>query len=333
MDFPGFLGNAPVKEALSRAFSAGRFPHAVLFQGERGVGKRTLAALTAKALVCRNRDRAPCGACPSCVRADAGSHPDIRTIEGTGVSGALSVEAVGRMLEDAYRMPEEAEYNVYIVQLGASTTAPAQNKLLKLIEEPPESAVFLLLCPTAEGLLPTIRSRVQIYTLRPPDPEEAARWLWEHKGAGQERARELAEICGGNLGRMQEELEGGQTAQAFRLAGEIAAAVRGPVHGLLKAAAPLQKDRALFRETLGRLGMIFRDAWVLRAGGTAVLSGAPRAVEALDALPLRRLMAMQELTDSARQKLERNANTSLLLSWYCAGLQRQEKPIEGSRRE
>lgn len=331
MEFPGFLGNAPVKEALSRAFSAGRFPHAVLFQGERGVGKRTLAGLTAKALVCRDRDRAPCGVCPSCVRAEAGSHPDIRTVEGTGASGALSVEAVGRMLEDAYRMPEEAEYNVYIVQLGASTGAPAQNKLLKLIEEPPKSAVFLMLCPTAEAVLPTIRSRAQIFTLRPPDPKEAARWLCEHKGMEPERAEELSEVCGGNLGRMQEELEGG--AQAFRLAGEIAAAVRGPVHGLLKAAAPLQRDRGLFRETLQRLGLIFRDACVLRAGGTAALSGAPRAVEALDTLPLKRLMAMQELTDDARQKLERNANTSLLLTWYCAGLQRQEKPIEGSRRE
>ena len=59
MEFPGFLGNAPVKEALSRAFSAGRFPHALLFAGERGTGKRTLAALIAKSLVCRDREHAP----------------------------------------------------------------------------------------------------------------------------------------------------------------------------------------------------------------------------------------------------------------------------------
>ena len=74
MEFPGFLGNAPVKEALIRAFSAGRFPHALLFHGEKGVGKRTLAALTAKALVCRDPANAPCGVCPSCIRAKAGSH-------------------------------------------------------------------------------------------------------------------------------------------------------------------------------------------------------------------------------------------------------------------
>ncbi len=321
MKFPGFLGNAPVKEALIRAFSAGRFPHALLFHGEKGVGKRTLAALTAKALVCRDPANAPCGVCPSCIRAKAGSHPDIRTIRGSGASGALSVEAGGRMLEDAYRMPEEAAYNVYIVHLGTGAQPAAQNKLLKLIEEPPQGAVFILLCPTAEGVLPTIRSRAQIFALHPPEPEEAAQWLCEHKGTDPEKALELARLCGGNLGRMQEELEDGAAAQAMRLACEMAAAVRGPGHGLLKAAAPLQRDRALFRETLERLELIFRDAWVQRSGGGSQLSGAPQAVEALQNLSLRRLTALGELTDGLRQKLDRNANTALLLTCYCAGLQ------------
>lgn len=325
MEFPGFLGNAPVKEALARAFSAGRFPHALLFQGEKGVGKQTLASLIAKALVCRDPARAPCGSCPGCIRAAAGSHPDIRTVQGSGVSGALSVDAVSQMLADAYRMPEEAPYNVYIVHLGASTQPAAQNKLLKLIEEPPRSAVFILLCPTAEAVLPTIRSRAQIFTLRPPSCEEAADWLCRHKNVEPGRAGELAYLCGGNLGRMQEELEGGTAALAFRLAGEIAAAIRGPGHSLLKAAAPLQKDRPLFRETLERLSAIFRDVCVQQAGGASQLSGAPQAVESLQRFPLRRLMSLQELTDSTRQKLDRNANTALLLTCYCAGLQQKDR--------
>ena len=120
---------------------------------------------------------------------------------------------------------------------------------------------------------------------------------------------------------MQEELEGGMTALAFRLACGMAEAVRGPGHGLLKAAAPLQKDRALFRETLDRLELIFRDACVLRAGGGSQLGGAAQAAEALKVLPLGRLMALRELTAGTRQKLDRNANTALLLTCYCAGLQ------------
>ncbi len=326
MEFPGFLGNAPVKEALSRAFSAGRFPHALLFCGEKGSGRRTLAALTAMALVCRNKERAPCGECPSCIRARAGSHPDIRTIEGSGASGALSVDAVRAMLEDAYRMPEEARCSVYIVQLGGNTLEAAQNKLLKLIEEPPDSAVFIMICPSPGAVLPTIRSRAQIFTLRPPGIQEAADWLCKNKGAEPEAALELAGRFGGNLGRMQEALEGAGASQAFITAARVASAIRGPGHGLLKAAAPMQGDRALFRETLERLGLIFRDACVRQAGGESLLSGAPEAVEALRSFSTGRLMALSELTSEALRMLERNANAGLLLTFYCAGLQRRGIP-------
>ena len=140
MDLSRFLGNRQVKEALCSAFSAGRFPHAIVLQGDPGCGKRTLALLIAQALVCRDKERAPCGACPSCVRAAAGSHPDIRLVEGSGTTRSLTVAAVKEVIADAYRRPEEADYSVYLLFLGEKTLPAAQNKLLKLIEEPPEGA-------------------------------------------------------------------------------------------------------------------------------------------------------------------------------------------------
>lgn len=321
MEFPGFLGNESVKEGLRAAFAAGRFPHAVIFQGERGCGKKTLAGLAAQALVCRDKPRAPCGQCPSCLRALAGSHPDIRRLRGGGASGSLSVEAVRDMLGDAYRMPEEADYNIYIVDFGPRTLPAAQNALLKLIEEPPEGAVFLMLCPSAEAVLPTIRSRSQIFTLRPPPMEDAARWLKERRPEAADRAEELAALCGGNIGRMLEELEGGRAGQAFAIAVEMAGAMLSPGgHRLLAAAAPLQKDRALFREALERLSLIFRDACAMRTGGRELLSGAGPAVERLCALPMRRLVRLPDLAEECREKLDRNANPALLLTWFCARL-------------
>ena len=142
MEFSGFLGNAPVKEALSAAFAAGRFPHALLFQGEPGCGKRTFAKLVAQALVCRDKDHAPCGVCPACVRAKAGSHPDIRVVEGSGATRSLSVDQVKEITSDAYRAPEEADVSVYLLFLGSRAMEPAQNKLLKLIESPGTRCVY-----------------------------------------------------------------------------------------------------------------------------------------------------------------------------------------------
>ena len=321
MDFSGFLGNDEVKTALSAAFASQRFPHAIVLQGEKGCGKRTLAKLIAKALVCRDREHAPCGVCPSCVRAAAGSHPDIRVEEGSGATRSLTVDTVKAVIADAYRMPEEADVSVYLLFLGTRTLDAAQNKLLKVIEEPPKGAVFLLVCESAEQLLPTIRSRAQSFTLRPPPEAEAAAWLREHAEVDAARADQLAALCGGNLGRMLEELEGGEAREALAIAAAIASSMTAPgEHELLKAAAPLQKDRKLFREVLTRLAVIFRDACVLRAGGAAVLGGAPEEADKLGSLPMKRLSQLTGLAEEYKQKLDRNANMALLATSFCAHL-------------
>lgn len=321
MDFSGFFGNDEVKRALSAAFASRRFPHAILLQGEAGCGKRTLAKQIAKALVCRDREHAPCGTCPSCVRAAAGSHPDIRLEEGSGATRSLSVDAVKAIIADSYRMPEEADVSVYLLFLGSRTLEGAQNKLLKVIEEPPASAVFILVCESAEQLLPTIRSRVQSFTLRPPALGEAAAYVKEHAGVAEAEAERLAALCGGNIGRMLEEAQGGASAEAMAIAAGIAAGIlAGSEDRLLKAAAPLQKDRKLCREVLSRLTVIFRDACVLRAGGDSVLGGAPKEADELGNLPMKRLVLLPGIAEEFKGKLDRNANMALLVTGLCARL-------------
>lgn len=321
MDFTGFLGNPGVKSALSDAFSSGRFPHAIIIQGEPGTGRRTLAGLIANALVCREKEKAPCGVCPACRRAQAGSHPDIRMVEGKGEGGNISVEQIREMAADAQRMPDEADYNVYIVIFGDRTMDAPQNKLLKLLEEPPEGAVFILVCRSAQALLPTIRSRAQTFQLLPPPEEEAAHWLETHTGTDAAEARRLAALCGANLGLMQGELKSGTAKEAMEAATAMARAItaRGG-HDLLAAAAPLIKDRALCRQALTRLELIFRDACVLRHGGKTLLSGVPEVADHLADLPRKQLMRLPDLTEDARRNLERNANPTLLITQFCAGL-------------
>ncbi|WP_322175387.1 ATP-binding protein [Acutalibacter caecimuris] len=325
MEFPGFLGNEPVKEALSAAFASGRFPHAVILQGEAGTGRHTFARLLAQALVCHRPGEAPCGQCPGCIRAQAGSHPDIHLVANENPADRakpLRVETIRKLAEQASRAPVEGERNVFILELQEQTTAIVQNKLLKLIEEPPQGVIFLMVCINAQSLLPTIRSRSQIYTLQPPPEEEAARWLAHRQPVTQEQAQALAALCGGNLGRMQAGLAADSgVGQAMQIAIELAGAILAPGGDpMLKAAVPLPGKPALFRQVLAKLELLFRDACLLRCGGTGTLSGAPETARRLSSQPLARLTRLAALMEVYRQRLERNANPQLLVTCFCADL-------------
>lgn len=77
LNFSGFAGNEKVKTALSLAFDEGRFPHAVVLEGSAESGRNKLAGILAKAAVCQSGQEKPCGHCSGCIKAQAGSHPDI----------------------------------------------------------------------------------------------------------------------------------------------------------------------------------------------------------------------------------------------------------------
>lgn len=319
MNLNSFVGNSQVKKFLSDAKDGGRFPHAVIFQGEAGTGKKTLAKLVANALVCRE-ENAPCGECPACRRARAGSHPDIRIEEGSGATRSLNVEAAKRIILDSHRMPEEADYNIYLLFVENKMPEVTQNKLLKLIEEPPGNTVFIITVPSAESLLPTIRSRSQIFSLRPVAVNEAADY-GRMIGMESAEAERLAALCGGNIGRMLQERGEGEEAYATAAAERIAlASAERNTERLLEETAPLIKNRQLTGEVLERLGLILRDGAVLKAGGKELLSSGGEAAEELTKRSAGDLLKLLDAVTEHRKKLERNANMPLLITSLCAAL-------------
>ncbi len=270
-----------VWETLSSALEASRLPHAVLLEGAAGSGADLLAHRLAQAAVCLEPGQRPCGHCAGCVKAQAGSHPDILLLDGDSDPKAFPIDAIRALRSGAYIRPNEAPRKVCVL-LGAQNMAEAsQNAFLKVLEEPPENVLFILTAANASALLPTVRSRTERFTLAGrPSP-----------AFGEEAARVARAVT----------------------------AAKGTE--LLFASAPLIQDKDKLRGVLDCLLLIFRDAAVLRSGGSAVLSGEAETAASLgEALTRGRLVRLYEETRRARRLTDRNANAALLVTEYCAAL-------------
>ncbi len=168
--------------ALKSNIEKNRLPHALLFLGPLESGQREMAANLAKILFCGNKkDLEPCGECPHCRQVNAGTHPDFLVIE-PEEGHALKVEPIRELIGKASLKPFQAPAKVFVIDHADCMNDIAQNALLKTLEEPPAGTHFILISYAAEKLLPTIRSRSQVFHFLPvvsdiaPDPKiQAAR--------------------------------------------------------------------------------------------------------------------------------------------------------------
>ena len=166
MDFGAFLGNDALKQRLQESFRQRKTSHCYLLCGVEGSGRRTLAMQMAAALECRDERNPGCGVCPACRKVLSKQHPDVITVDDTEHKN-VAVDIVRQARSDVFIRPNEGRKKVYIITRGQDLGAPSQNALLKILEEPPDYAVFLILTTSAEKLLPTIRSRAVQLQLSP----------------------------------------------------------------------------------------------------------------------------------------------------------------------
>ena len=174
MPLSALAGNAALKEQLLPRLKEGRLGHAFILSGPAGSGKRTLAAILARALVCAQDKGKPCGSCAACKKALAGIHPDIITVLPDEPGKAIAVDQIRWLRADAYIRPNEAARKVYVLPEADRMRGEAQNAMLKLLEDGPTYAAFLLLAENPNGLLTTVRSRCQELTLSLPQGAQDA---------------------------------------------------------------------------------------------------------------------------------------------------------------
>lgn len=176
--------------------SLARPVHAYLFVGPAGSSKAAASLGFAAGLVCPNGG---CGSCDSCARALRGVHPDISTIERTGA--AITVEEIRDVTNKALRRPVEGVRQVLIIDDVhlALRSAPA---LLKTLEEPPATTVFVLTADDVPPGLATIASRCAVVTFGALGEADVADWLIR-RGVEPLHARLVAAGAAGDLQRAE----------------------------------------------------------------------------------------------------------------------------------
>ncbi|MGN0181752.1 MAG: ATP-binding protein [Candidatus Ornithomonoglobus sp.] len=174
----------------------GKNANTYIFEGAKGLSRHNAALLFAKSLVCDNTTQAPCCSCRSCIDAQAGTHPDIIFVEKEKDKATLGIKPIRAMVSECLIKPFYNRHKVFIINDGDALTPEAQNAFLKIIEEPPEYAVFIIVCSDAQILLQTVRSRSVTVTF-PPVSDDIVRGYIEEKYPDEARTDFLVKYCAG----------------------------------------------------------------------------------------------------------------------------------------
>lgn len=197
------LGHQQNKEFLEKLLKPGSRPHALLFYGMGGIGKKMLALHFAKTFLCKSVAKKPCGICESCrlmdIENNSFAHPDFYLLTAEEAGKDIKIEQVKEMAKQAAFAPVLSEHKVCIIDDAGQMTAEAANSLLKLLEEPPPGWLFILITQQAERLLPTVLSRVVRLRFDAPD-SSAVQQILKAKGITQ-NTQVLAALAGGSPGR------------------------------------------------------------------------------------------------------------------------------------
>ncbi len=206
-------------DALRAALSNQKVHHAWLFCGPEGVGKELAANGFAQALVCREKPWVGCGTCAACRRVTKQNHPDVTWVMpeaeqvDRGIAGRsdfthtpsrdIRIDQVRALQERLAFRALEAPHKVAILVNAHAMNAPAQNALLKTLEEPPRDTVLILISAAPDKLLPTIRSRCAKAPFGPLPMEFIATKVKAStkKGIDEALARQIAAMSGGSLAR------------------------------------------------------------------------------------------------------------------------------------
>lgn len=171
----------PLWQGFQHAVATQRLPHAILLHGAKGLGKQDFARQMAKVLLCDQPQAATaCGQCRSCHLWQVGHHADFYSLQPEEEGKAIKVDALREALAWLALSPQQGHAKVLLLVPAEGLNVAASNALLKSLEEPAAKTTLILVAEQLTSILPTLRSRCQLWCMPLPTMAQKQQWLAQH---------------------------------------------------------------------------------------------------------------------------------------------------------
>ncbi len=319
MSWQDIFGNAARLEHLKKILAEGKFPHAVIFSGAAGIGKRKIAITCAKVLLCENPSGGEaCGVCESCKLMKAGSHPDFYIVEPEESKSAPNIK-IGQIRDlqaEVALQPNHSNRRVVIIDGAELMNAPAANCLLKTLEEPTGQTIFILTTANRAGLLMTVRSRCVTVNFDKLSASQIKNAL-ENRGVESGKAEIISLIADGSFGRaLQLESSGGYEIResALNFLERLCTNKIDNEEIFQQGALMADWSREQFSDFVTYIQKILRDIYLIDA--EKIYNPDLKAQLHKIKIPETNLLAMFDEGTKIQRRLKSNANLRLMAESY-----------------
>ncbi len=316
-------GNDDIYGLLSRDAESGGLSHAYILEGPKGSGKKLLSlSLCAVMALSEKSGIGDAEKIINVKKIFGGICPDVNLLAPAQGKKTMGVDDVRNLRRMAYIKPNDLDFKAFIIDRCGDMTTQAQNALLKILEEPPASTYFFLLCENSASLLPTVRSRAPTIRMRIFTPEE----LGDYLVTVDERARKMSKNspddfaaltvgAGGAVGAALEMLDK-QSVRGENVRENVILCCRdlfgGKAADVYRAAMSMPSKRDELLDFLSLLRSALRDCIALKSGvfDDMLFGSADKLDELSKKMTVSRIISVDILTERLADNISANVNVA-----------------------